>query len=205
MKPGEYLCLCYHELVADMNACIVGEMALFKTRYITWLLSRVTNIYMQRNKQGTPKSNQTHSLLFYFRSFSTESTSWLWRLGCEPGKPSEEHTRRVRMDVGPTIKLTGGPRCLNESFTFKVYKVHIVIQLLMSYQIKRRNMDFPGGPVVKNLPCNARDTGSIPGPGRSLMLLSNKARLPQLMSLSPRALESQLLSPWATTTEAHTL
>ena len=23
---------------------------------------------------------------------------------------------------------------------------------------------FPGGPVVKNLPCNARDTGSIPGP-----------------------------------------
>ena len=22
--------------------------------------------------------------------------------------------------------------------------------------------DFPGGPVVKNLPCNARDPGSIP-------------------------------------------
>ena len=26
---------------------------------------------------------------------------------------------------------------------------------------------FPGGTVVKNLPANARDTGSIPGPGRS--------------------------------------
>ena len=26
---------------------------------------------------------------------------------------------------------------------------------------------FPGGLVVKNLPCNAGDTGSIPGPGRS--------------------------------------
>ena len=26
---------------------------------------------------------------------------------------------------------------------------------------------FPSGPVVKNPPCNARDTGSIPGPERS--------------------------------------
>ena len=25
---------------------------------------------------------------------------------------------------------------------------------------------FLGGPVVKYPPCNARDTGSIPGPGR---------------------------------------
>jgi len=25
--------------------------------------------------------------------------------------------------------------------------------------------DFPGGPVVKNLPCNAGDLGSIPGGG----------------------------------------
>ena len=29
---------------------------------------------------------------------------------------------------------------------------------------------FPGGPVVKNSSCNARDTGSIPGLGRSNML-----------------------------------
>ena len=33
--------------------------------------------------------------------------------------------------------------------------------------------DFPGGAVVKNLPANARDTGSSPGPGRSHMLWSN--------------------------------
>ena len=25
------------------------------------------------------------------------------------------------------------------------------------------NRDFPGGPVVKNLPCNAGDAGLIPG------------------------------------------
>ena len=33
--------------------------------------------------------------------------------------------------------------------------------------------DFPGGPEVKNLPTNAGDTSSIPGPGRSHRLLSN--------------------------------
>ena len=31
------------------------------------------------------------------------------------------------------------------------------------------DMDFPGGPVVKNPPANAGDTGSIPAPGRSHM------------------------------------
>ena len=28
--------------------------------------------------------------------------------------------------------------------------------------------DFPGGPVVKNLPCNAGDVGSIPGQGTEI-------------------------------------
>ena len=28
--------------------------------------------------------------------------------------------------------------------------------------------DFPGGPVVKNLPCNAGDQGSIPGLGTNI-------------------------------------
>ena len=35
--------------------------------------------------------------------------------------------------------------------------------------------DFPGGPVVKNLPSNAGDMGSIPGQGtRSHMPWNNK-------------------------------
>ena len=33
--------------------------------------------------------------------------------------------------------------------------------------------DFPGGSVVKNLPANPGDMGSIPGPGRSHMPRSN--------------------------------
>ena len=34
-------------------------------------------------------------------------------------------------------------------------------------------LGFPGGTVVKNMPANAGDTGSSPGPGRSHMLRSN--------------------------------
>ena len=34
-------------------------------------------------------------------------------------------------------------------------------------------MNFPGGPVVRNLPANAGDMGLVPGPGRSHMPWSN--------------------------------
>ena len=37
----------------------------------------------------------------------------------------------------------------------------------------RRIQDFPGGAVDKNLPANAGDMGSSPGPGRSHMPRSN--------------------------------
>ena len=38
---------------------------------------------------------------------------------------------------------------------------------------KRYQMDFPGGAVVKNLPANAGNMGSSPGPGRPHMPPSN--------------------------------
>ena len=63
---------------------------------------------------------------------------------------------------------------------------------------------FPGGSVVKNLSANAGDTGSIPGLGRSHILWSSYARMPQLLSLCSTAWEPQLLSPRATTTDART-
>ena len=44
-------------------------------------------------------------------------------------------------------------------------------------------MGFLGGSVVKNLPANVRNRGSIPDPGRSHMPWSNKAHAPQLSSL----------------------
>ena len=47
-------------------------------------------------------------------------------------------------------------------------------------------MQGPGGSVVKNLPANAGDTASVPGPGRSQMLRDNSALL------KPSALEPVL-------------
>ncbi|KAJ8787544.1 hypothetical protein J1605_022859 [Eschrichtius robustus] len=55
---------------------------------------------------------------------------------------------------------------------------------------QRLRAGFPGGAVVKNLPANAGDAGSSPGPGRSHMPRSNSARVPQL--LKPTRLEPVL-------------
>ena len=48
---------------------------------------------------------------------------------------------------------------------------------------------FPGGPVVKNPPAKAGDTGSIPGPRRSHVLQGNRAHTtnpePELRERSP--------------------
>ena len=52
---------------------------------------------------------------------------------------------------------------------------------------------FPGGSVVKNLPANVADTGSVPGSGRSHM--------PRSTSHSYKACA---LSPGAAATEART-
>ena len=48
---------------------------------------------------------------------------------------------------------------------------------------------FPGGPMVKNPPANAGDTGSIPGLGRSPMLQGNQAHGPQPLNLCSGAQE----------------
>ena len=63
------------------------------------------------------------------------------------------------------------------------------------YNTKSKPWNFPGGPVVKNLTANARDTGLIPDLGRSHMPRSNQAHSPQLLNLYFRAWEPQLLKP----------
>ena len=47
--------------------------------------------------------------------------------------------------------------------------------------------DFPGGPVIKNLPANAGNAVSTPGAGRFYMPCGNEACVPQL--LNPHTLE----------------
>ena len=80
-----------------------------------------------------------------------------------------------------------------------------VIQLTLEYSLtvslKDNQRDFLGGPVVKNLPTSAVDTGSIPDPKRShRQQLSLCATLLRLCS---RAHEPQLTECAATAEEAH--
>ena len=44
-------------------------------------------------------------------------------------------------------------------------RYHILMHIYGIYK-NDIDRDFPGGSVVKNLPANAGDMGSIPGPGR---------------------------------------
>ena len=59
---------------------------------------------------------------------------------------------------------------------------------------KKTYRDFPGGPVVKNPPHGARDTGLIPWPGQSLRAseqLSRRAAAPEAHALRARALRRE--------------
>ena len=57
--------------------------------------------------------------------------------------------------------------CLDIYLYVDIHKLHA------NHKSKTYNKDFPGGAVVKNLPANAGDMGSSPGPGRSHMPQSN--------------------------------
>ena len=56
--------------------------------------------------------------------------------------------------------------------------------LSSSSSMKTGRGDFPGGPVVKNLPYNAGDLGSIPGQGTKIPHATGQ--------LSPRATTTEL-------------
>ena len=70
---------------------------------------------------------------------------------------------------------------------------------MIKFGLKHHFGDCPGGPVAKNLSCNAGDAGSIPGQGM---------KIPHAMGqLSPRATTTepvpQLESPHAATKTQH--
>ena len=69
----------------------------------------------------------------------------------------------------------------------------------MTGYLKPQTEDFPGG---IDLPANAEDMDSDPGPGRVHMPRSNSARVPQLLSVQSRAPGAQLQSPRAATADA---
>ena len=58
-----------------------------------------------------------------------------------------------------------------KSYRYSFYiKISIprILKLLTIFCLKKRNRDFPGGPVVKTSPSNAGVVGSIPGWGAKI-------------------------------------
>ena len=80
---------------------------------------------------------------------------------------------------------------------------HLYSKAFVSF-MKRISLDFRSGAVDKNLPANAGDMGSIPGPGRLQMLWSSKTQEPRWWKPThSRAGETQLLSLCANTPAVH--
>ena len=74
--------------------------------------------------------------------------------------------------VGPLAREAKGQQADRPGVT-TITHITPALKLLEADINKKPTEDFPGGAVVKNLPANAGDMGSSPGPGRSHMPWSN--------------------------------
>ena len=113
-----------------------------------------------------------------------------WEMGCPSLwtisiKATNTHSLGSNHISCILVYRTAGTHEIKNIF-LKLFDAAILVQLKTKWtewsKIKK-NRGFPGGPVVKNLPANAGDMGSVPGLGRSHMPCGNKACSPQLESL----------------------
>ena len=82
-----------------------------------------------------------------------------WRRAWQPTPvflPGESHGLRI---LGATVHGVEKSWTRLSNFHFLAFFLCLNVSL---------RWDFPGGLVVKNLPCNARDMGSIPGLGTKI-------------------------------------
>ena len=124
--------------------------------------------------------------------------TWIWSLGRED--PLEKEMATHSSTLAWKIPWMEEPSRLQSIGSQRVGHDWATSQVHWFPKVKQKSKDsdnggFPGGPVVKNLPCNARDTDSIPGPGGSHVPQGNWACGPQLMSPGSRAHKPKLLKP----------
>ena len=93
----------------------------------------------------------------------------------QPGTPSRGYSLGRVLGVGwllhshrPFLTFPGKGEILH-LITQSWGQVIVGLQLQIIILKKKTLLGFPGGSMVKNLPCNAWHTGSIPGLGRSHM------------------------------------
>ena len=102
-------------------------------------------------------------------------------MGCRPwGHKKSDTTQRLSTAHNTHITQTWGERTIRFGLGHRGPNIWTLVGETRYYDVNFRN--FPGGPVVENLPANAGDTGLIPCP--ETLCAPGK------------------LSPWATTTES---
>ena len=129
--------------------------------------------------------------IFFLPFRDTSSSTSCMKLAISGG------SRWISLSLSPSFRnLTSWKNC------WKTKQVHVGLtdicnaNFLPNMECKTvSSLVFPGGSVVKNLPAIAGDMGSIPDPRRSHMPWSDKARVPQLLSLCSRAHAPQRLKP----------
>ena len=72
------------------------------------------------------------------------------------------------LDYNLNIIITTYFYCLNASFGHSFRLVPVSFQYAFIKK-KKQNWAVPGGPLVKNLPSNARNAGLIPGQGTKML------------------------------------
>ena len=81
--------------------------------------------------------------------------------------------------IFPWIKLL-----FIQSFKSSLLKLLLYVNALLTY-LRKMNKDFPGGPVVKNLPAIAEDMDSVPSLGTSHTPQRSWAHVQQLWACVP--------------------
>ncbi|XP_057391078.1 uncharacterized protein LOC130705788 [Balaenoptera acutorostrata] len=97
------------------------------------------------------------------------STSWASQ---SPRRPPPEVAQPAHRGA-PALPRTCQYMCCRSEHWPRLLNAPPYMFSLSSEHRQKVAEDVPGGTVVKNMPANAGDTGSIPGPGRSHMPRSN--------------------------------
>ncbi|KAM9052784.1 CDK2-associated and cullin domain-containing protein 1 isoform 2-T2 [Megaptera novaeangliae] len=193
-SPGDYIPISYEQIYSCVYKCVCQQHS---EQMYSDLIKKITN-HLER----VSKELQASPPDLYIERFNIALGQYMGAL--QSIVPLFIYMNKFYIETKLNRDLKDD---LIKLFTEHVAEKHIYS--LMPLLLEAQSTPFQVTPstmanIVKGLyTLRPGDTGSSPGPGRFHMLQSNWALVPQLLSLCSRAREPQLLSPHATTTEAH--